>query len=60
MICQYKDWFVSKVHIEMLLPFGNIRSFHATSKTKSQHRTVSNIIHQDVQSCAIHIANNSI
>ena len=33
----------------MLLPFGNIRSSHATSKTKSQHGTVFNIIHQNAK-----------
>lgn len=55
-----KDLFITKVHIEILLPFGNIRSFHATLKKKSQCGTVSNIIHQDVQSCAIHVTNNSI
>ena len=51
---------MSKVHIKKFLPFGNIRSSHTTSKIKSRHRTVSNIMHQDVWSCAICVANNSI
>ena len=56
----HKDWFIIKVIIEMLLLSGNKQSSHATSKSKYQHRTVSNITPQDVQFCAICVANISI
>ena len=56
-----KDLFITKVDIEMLLPFGNIRSSRSTPKNKSQCRIVStSIIRQDVRSRAIRVANNSI
>ena len=56
-----KDLFITKVDIEMLLPFGNIQSSHSTKKNKSRCRIVStSIIRQDVRSCAIRVANNSI
>jgi len=56
----HKDSFITKVHIEMLLPFGNIRSSNDTLKTKRQDKTVSTIIRQDGRSRAIRVANNSI
>ena len=43
----HKDSFITKVHIEMLLPFGNIQSSNDTLKTKRQDKTVSTIIRQD-------------